>query len=151
MATLKSDRLSFTFPDGGTSRDVHASDFGIEQLDSSGDSRPLLTLVTTTRGLPVLVPYAVTISVNGAVRPLFAVLQHHDVVQIGEYEYTMDALSDGSDLACTVCKEKPEGATHRCCPLCHATYCQACEVRASGRRCVGQDCPFRFPSRTRER
>ncbi len=133
------------FPESGHSRDIRASDFGIDNLDSSGESRPLLTLVTTTGGLPVLVPYAVPISVNGALRPLFAVLQHHDIVGIGEYEYTVDALSSGSDLPCTVCNEEPQGVSHRQCPLCRATYCPTCEASAAGRGCVGQQCRFRFP------
>lgn len=145
MATLKSERLTLTFPENGHRRDIWPRDFGINELDSSGKSGPLFTLVTTTAGLPALVPYAVPISVNGDLRPLFAVLQHRDIVRIGEYEYTLDALADGSDRPCTVCNGTPQGASHRTCPLCGAAYCSACETRAAGRRCVGQMCRFRFP------
>lgn len=145
MSTLRSERWALLFPPNGESRDVGPAELGIDPLDSSPDGRSLLALATTSAGLSVVVPYTVPITVNGVVRPLFAILQHRDVVRIGEYESVLDALNEASDDACTVCNHDSEDRSHRRCPVCGATYCLECEKRAAGRSCVGQSCRFRFP------
>jgi hypothetical protein len=145
MATLRCDRWELEFPAGGESRDVTAAEFGIGALDSSATDRPVMALATSAGGLSVIVPYTVPVTVDGTARPVFAVLQHRDLVRIGEYECELDALRDGSDAICTVCNDGSDRSVHRRCPLCAATYCPECEQRATGQQCVGQNCRFRFP------
>jgi hypothetical protein len=151
MATLRSDRWDIAFPPVGSERDLLPADFDLASLDSAGTPIAVVTLVTTAGGLLAVVPRAVRVRVNGEDRPVFAVLNHHDIVEVGQYTFDFDSMSDGSDHDCMVCGLSADGTTNRSCPLCGTSYCPSCEDDAGGRGCVGQGCQFRFPRATTRR